>query len=85
MLPSSSQLTLRACALTSGLLWLEQIATGKSTTLELLKREAGAVVLNADQFGHEAYLPGTKCQQQLVAHFGAKILAADGTVDRKVL
>ncbi len=62
-----------------------QIATGKSTTLELLQREAGAVVLNADQFGHEAYLPGTKCQQELVAHFGAKILAADGTVDRKVL
>jgi len=62
------------------------IASGKSTVCELLKSEAGAVVLNADLFGHEAYKPGTECLEKLVEHFGSRILnEEDGSVDRTKL
>ncbi|GBG29766.1 Dephospho-CoA kinase, putative [Hondaea fermentalgiana] len=62
------------------------IASGKSTVCQVLEQQGGAIVLNADHFGHEAYKPGTACQAELVAHFGEQIInKEDGTVDRKTL
>lgn len=61
------------------------IASGKSTACSIVESEARAVVLNADLLGHEAYKPGTACLERLVAHFGERLLGADGAVDRKVL
>lgn len=69
---------MRVIGLTGG------IAAGKSTVSEAL-REAGAVVIDADKVGHEAYLPGTETHQALVAAFGDQILAEDGQIDRRKL
>eukprot|EP00924_Labyrinthula_sp_SR-Ha-C_P000514 maker-scaffold_27-snap-gene-1.18-mRNA-1 protein AED:0.01 eAED:0.01 QI:148/1/1/1/1/1/3/94/398 len=60
------------------------IAAGKSTVLKYLV-EKGFAIVEADKLGHEAYLPGTKCFQDLVDHFGDRIVAADGTINRKEL
>jgi len=48
-------------------------------------RELGAVVLNADQIGHQVYAPGGPAYQEVVAAFGPQVLAADGSVDRRRL
>lgn len=60
------------------------IGSGKSTVAEML-REKGAVVLGADQVGHEVYLPGTPAWREIVEAFGEEVVAADGTIDRKRL
>jgi dephospho-CoA kinase len=60
------------------------IATGKSTVAELF-RDLGAAVVSADQLAREAVRPGTEALSRLVARFGPTILAADGTLNRKVL
>lgn len=60
------------------------IGSGKSTLARVLE-ELGAVVLDADKVGHEAYQHGTKTWQELVAAFGNEIVAADGSIDRKKL
>ena len=60
------------------------IGSGKSTVAEMLK-EKGAVVLSADQVGHEAYQPGRPAWQQIVDAFGREVVAADGSIDRKRL
>ena len=60
------------------------IASGKSVVSGMLA-ERGAPVIDADKLGHEAYLPGTACFDEVVAAFGQDIVAPDGTVDRKAL
>jgi len=60
------------------------IGTGKSTVTKILS-ELGATVLDADQVGHQIYLPGGPAYDGVVAAFGKKILAPDGTIDRKLL
>ena len=60
------------------------IGSGKSTVSRLLA-ELGAVVLDADKVGHEAYQPGTETWKALVAAFGEGIVAPDGTINRKKL
>jgi len=60
------------------------IGSGKSTVSRLLA-ELGAVVLDADTVGHQAYQPGTETWKQLVAAFGEEIVSPDGTIDRKKL
>lgn len=69
---------MRVIGLTGG------IAAGKSTVSEAL-HERGAVVIDADKVGHEAYQSGTETYQALVAHFGPGIVAADGSIDRRAL
>ncbi len=69
---------MRVIGLTGG------IAAGKSTISEAL-RERGAVVIDADKVGHEAYQPGTETWRALVGHFGKEIVAADGQIDRRKL
>ena len=42
-------------------------------------------VIDADILGHRTYDPGTDTFAAVVAAFGAELVAADGTIDRKVL
>ncbi|MBI2935610.1 MAG: dephospho-CoA kinase, partial [Chloroflexi bacterium] len=46
------------------------IGTGKSEVSKLLQ-ELGAVVIDADRLGHEAYRPHTEAWQEVVAAFGS--------------
>ncbi len=60
------------------------IASGKSTVSRFLA-ELGAVILNADEVGHEAFKPDTEIWRQVVAAFGRQIVTPDGNIDRKKL
>ena len=60
------------------------IGSGKSTVSQFLV-ELGAVILNADEVGHEAFKPDTEIWRKVVAAFGRQILTPDGNIDRKKL
>ncbi len=61
------------------------IASGK-TTIGLMLLELGATeYVDADLVVHELYLPGRPLVALLVAAFGARILDAEGGVNRRVL
>ena len=60
------------------------IGSGKSTVAQFLA-ELGAVVVDADKVGHEAFKAGTGLWQQVTAAFGKQILAPDGDIDREKL
>ncbi|MCZ7569374.1 MAG: dephospho-CoA kinase [Ardenticatenaceae bacterium] len=60
------------------------IATGKSTVLEIL-REQGAEVVDADALVHELLGPGTPATAAVVQAFGERVHAPDGGVNRGVL
>jgi len=60
------------------------IGSGKSTVSRFLS-ELGAVVLDADKVGHEAYQPGTVAWKEVVAAFGREIVGPDESIDRKKL
>ena len=60
------------------------IASGKSMVSAMLA-ERGALVMDADKLGHEAYAPNTACYHDVVAAFGEDIVAPDGEIDRKKL
>jgi dephospho-CoA kinase len=60
------------------------IGTGKSAVSRILE-ELGAVVLDADKFGHEVYLPNTDGLREVVAAFGEDVLQPNGEVDRRAL
>ena len=60
------------------------IGSGKSTVSRFLA-ELGAVILNADEVGHEAFKPDTEIWRKVVAAFGRQILTPDGNIDRKKL
>ena len=60
------------------------IGSGKSTVSQLLA-ELGAVILNADEVGHEAFKPDTEIWRKVVAAFGRQIVTPNGNIDRKKL
>jgi dephospho-CoA kinase len=60
------------------------IGSGKSTVSQLL-HELGAVVLDADRIGHEAYKPNTETWLEVVSAFGRQILTSNGEIDRRRL
>ncbi len=60
------------------------IGSGKSTVAQLLA-ELGAVILDADKVGHEAFKAGTDTWREVVAAFGRQVLTLEGDVDRKKL
>ncbi len=60
------------------------IGTGKSQVASILG-ELGAVIINADLVGHEAYQPHTETWRKIVEAFGEEVLAPGGAVDRKKL
>ena len=60
------------------------IGSGKSTVAGIM-HELGAAVINADEVGHEVYLPGTPGWDEVVDTFGKDVLAPDLTIDRSKL
>ncbi len=60
------------------------IGTGKSEVARIIQ-ELGAVLINADQIGHQAYTPHSEIWQEVVKAFGEEILQPSGEIDRKKL
>jgi len=60
------------------------IGSGKSTVSQFLA-ELGAVIIDADRVGHEAFNPGTELWREVVAAFGRQIVTPSGDIDRKKL
>jgi dephospho-CoA kinase len=60
------------------------IGTGKSEVARILQG-LGAVLISADQVGHEAYQPHSEIWQEVVKAFGEEILQPNGEIDRKKL
>lgn len=60
------------------------IASGKSTVARFF-RDQEVSVLDADVLGHRTYDPGTDTFAAVVDAFGGDLVAADGTIDRRVL
>ncbi len=60
------------------------ILSGKSTVAQFLS-QLGAVVIDADELGHEVYKPHTEAWQEIVAAFGNEVLTENCEVDRQKL
>jgi len=60
------------------------IGSGKSTVSQCLA-ELGAVIIDADKVGHEAFEPNTEAWREVAATFGRQILTPSGEIDRKKL
>ncbi len=60
------------------------IGSGKSTVSRFLA-ELGAVILNADEIGHDALKRGTEISRQISAAFGRQVLTPGGDIDRRKL
>jgi dephospho-CoA kinase len=60
------------------------IGAGKSTVSQMLK-ELGAAVIDADQVGHQIYVPDMPAWRELVATFGESVLNPDRTINRQAL
>jgi dephospho-CoA kinase len=60
------------------------IATGKSYVLDRF-RQRGLPTLDADDLAHGVTASGTEATTAIAARFGADVLAADGSVDRRKL
>lgn len=61
------------------------VGAGKSEVLRFLREEYGAVILVADEIGHEQMEPGTPGYERIRAEFGEGILDEKGRIDRKKL
>ena len=60
------------------------IASGKSTVGEMFVA-LGARLIQADEISHQLMQPGQEVYAEVVRHFGAEILDADGRVNRRRL
>jgi len=60
------------------------IGSGKSTVARILG-ELGAQVIDADKIAHEVYRPGAEAYAPVVEAFGKRVVAPDGTIDRRAL
>ncbi len=58
--------------------------SGKSRVAEIFSR-FGLPILNADEIYHRLLVPPSPCLEELVRRFGAGILTAEGTLDRRAL
>lgn len=61
------------------------VGAGKSRILDILSREYGAYVIQADQVAKTLEEPGQPGYQRLVGEFGGRILAEDASIDRAAL
>jgi len=60
------------------------LASGKSFVGQALA-ELGCYLIQADELGHQALLPGAEACQAVIAEFGEQILGPDGAIDRRKL
>ena len=60
------------------------ISTGKSAA-GLMFVELGCHLIDSDRISHQLLEPGQAVHEAVVKEFGERILAADGTIDRRIL
>ncbi|MEO8061529.1 MAG: dephospho-CoA kinase [Pseudomonadota bacterium] len=60
------------------------IACGKTTVANLFEA-LGATIVDTDQLAREVVAPGSPLLPKIAAHFGADVLDADGSLDRRAL
>jgi dephospho-CoA kinase len=60
------------------------IASGKSTAARYLESK-GALLIDADLLGHQAYEPDTGAYKAIIDTFGPGVVAEDRSIDRKAL
>ena len=60
------------------------IATGKSSVGQMFV-ELGCHLIDSDRITHELLQPGQEVHAAIVREFGNRILAPDGTIDRRIL
>jgi len=60
------------------------LGSGKSTVAGMFA-ELGAAVIGADQLGRQLMQPGEPVYAAIVQRFGASVVRADGSLDRKAL
>ena len=60
------------------------IASGKTTVANLFEA-LGATIVDTDLLAREVVAPGSPLLPEIAAHFGADVLAADGSLDRRAL
>jgi len=60
------------------------IASGKTTVANLFAA-LGATIVDTDLLAREVVAPGTALLAEIAAHFGADILSADGSLNRRAL
>jgi len=60
------------------------LASGKSFVGRALA-DLGCLLIQADELGHRVMEPGSEAYQPVIEAFGTEILAADSTIDRRVL
>ena len=61
------------------------IGSGKSIVTSLLKDKFDAAVIDTDTIGHEVMEIGKSAYKKIVEVFGNKVIAEDGSIDRKKL
>ena len=61
------------------------VGSGKSTVLDILRRNHDAVICMADELGHEVMRPGTEGFDKIRETFGEAILSPEGEIDREHL
>ncbi|MFC2477293.1 MAG: dephospho-CoA kinase, partial [Catonella sp.] len=61
------------------------IGSGKSVVTSLLRDKFDAAVIDTDTIGHEVMETGKSAYKKVVEIFGNKVLAEDGSIDRKKL
>lgn len=61
------------------------VGSGKSEVLNILKRDYGAGLIEADRVAHELMEPGAVSYEAIVAEFGTGILTEEGTINRTAL
>ena len=60
------------------------IATGKTTVGQMFI-ELGCHLIDSDEIAHKLFDPGQDVHSAVIEAFGPRIVAADGTIDRKIL
>ena len=61
------------------------VGAGKTTVVDILKTNYDVVFLCCDTIAHDLMKKGNVAYEQIVSHYGEKILGADGEIDRKKL
>lgn len=61
------------------------VGSGKSTVLDFLKEEYGAVIIKADDVGRAVMETGTACYGEIVSSFGQEVVRESGELDRELL
>jgi dephospho-CoA kinase len=60
------------------------IATGKTTVGQMFI-DLGCHLIDSDEIAHQLFQPGQEVHSAVVQAFGQRIVASDGTIDRKIL